>query len=187
MKGVVDSGSDITILGGEMFKKVASVARSRKKDFQPPDKTSRNYNQQSFTIDGRINIGVAFQDKTMKIAIYVKMDVHEDLLLTEGVCHQLGILTYHPEVQPLRIRRGEKTSDKSKEMKETTEQQCDCQVPMVGVRLVQGLWLLPNQSIPVEMELCSQELKDTHCSLLFEPDQSTGEEQSTCGGWPAAE
>ena len=39
MKGVVDSGSDITILGGEMFKKVASVARLHKKEFHPPDKT----------------------------------------------------------------------------------------------------------------------------------------------------
>ena len=72
MKDVVDSGSNITILGGEMFKKVASVACLRKKDFQPPDKTLRNYNQQSFTIDGRIDIDVAFQDKIMKTAVYVK-------------------------------------------------------------------------------------------------------------------
>ena len=178
MNGVVDSGSDITILGGEMFKKVASVARLRKKDFQPPDKTLRNYDQQPFTVDGRIDIDVAFQDKTMKTTVYVKMDAPKDLLLSEGVCRQLGILTYYPEVQPLRIRRGEKTSEKSTETKET-----DCQVSMVRVRLVQGLQLLPGQSMPVEVELSCQELKDTHCSLLFEP--STGEEQNTCGGWPA--
>ena len=119
MKGVVDSGSDITILGGEMFKKVVSVACLCQKDFQPPDKTPRNYDQQPFTVDGRIDIDVAFQDKTMKTTVYVKMDVSEDLLLSEGVCRQLGILTYYPEVQPLRIRRGEKTSEKSAETKET--------------------------------------------------------------------
>ena len=60
MKGVVDSGSDITILGGEMFKKVASVAHLHKKDFHPPDKKPRNYDQQPFTIDGRIDIDVVF-------------------------------------------------------------------------------------------------------------------------------
>ena len=41
MEGVVDSGSDITILGGEMFKQVATVARLHKKDFEPPDKQPR--------------------------------------------------------------------------------------------------------------------------------------------------
>jgi len=34
----------------------------------------------------------------MQIAIYVEMDAHDDLLLSEGVCRQLGIFTYHPHV-----------------------------------------------------------------------------------------
>ena len=46
---------------------------------------------------------------------------------------------------------------------------------MVRVRLVQGLRLLPGQSMPVEVELSCQELNDTHCSLLFEPDSSLQE------------
>ena len=37
-EGVVDSGSDITILGREMFKRVATVGQLHKKDFKPPDK-----------------------------------------------------------------------------------------------------------------------------------------------------
>ena len=71
----------------------------------------------------------------MKTAVYVKMDPPEDLLLSEGICRQLGILIYHPEVQPFKVRRAEKTND----VRENTEQQAVCQVPMVRVRLVRGL------------------------------------------------
>jgi len=34
--GVVDTGADITIMGGELFKRVAAIARLRK-DFKPAD------------------------------------------------------------------------------------------------------------------------------------------------------
>ena len=52
MDGIVDSGADITIVGGDMFKRVAAVAKLRKRDFKPPDKTPRNYDQQPFRLDG---------------------------------------------------------------------------------------------------------------------------------------
>ena len=41
--GIVDSGADITIMGGTAFKQVASVAKLRKRDFKQPDKIPRNY------------------------------------------------------------------------------------------------------------------------------------------------
>ena len=43
--GVVDSGANITIMGRDLFKHVATVAKLRKKDFKPPDKVPRNYDQ----------------------------------------------------------------------------------------------------------------------------------------------
>ena len=100
MKGVVDTGADITIMGGEMFKRVATVARLRKKDFKPPDKSPRNYNQQPFKLDGRLDLDVSFQGKAMSTPIYAKMDAREQLLLSEGVCRQLGIVSYHQDVEP---------------------------------------------------------------------------------------
>ena len=39
MFGIVDSGADITIIGAELFKKVAAVAKVRKKDFKKSDKS----------------------------------------------------------------------------------------------------------------------------------------------------
>ena len=36
--GLIDSGADITILGGSLFKKVATVARLKKRNFMKADK-----------------------------------------------------------------------------------------------------------------------------------------------------
>ena len=35
--GIIDSGADITIMGGELFKKVAAAARLKKRDFKKAD------------------------------------------------------------------------------------------------------------------------------------------------------
>ena len=35
----------------------------------------------------------------MHTPVYVKMDAYDDLLLSEGVCWQLGIVTYHSDVE----------------------------------------------------------------------------------------
>ena len=86
MEGVVDSGSDITILGGEMFKQVSTVARLHKKDFKSPDKQPRTYNQQTYHIDGKVEVDISFDDRTKKTAVYVKMDAPKQLLLSEDVC-----------------------------------------------------------------------------------------------------
>ena len=114
MEGVVDSGSDITILGGEMFKQVSTVARLHKKDFKSPDKQPQTYNQQTFHIDGKVEVDISFDDRTKKTAVYVKMDAPKQLLLSEGVCRQLGILIYHPDVQP---GNGDKNNSRLKHRK----------------------------------------------------------------------
>ena len=79
VNGVVDSQADITIMGGDLFKPVATVAKLRKKDFKPPDKVPRNYDQQPFRLDGRLDLDVSFQDKTMTTPVYVKMNAKEQL------------------------------------------------------------------------------------------------------------
>ena len=99
--GIVDTGADITILGGDAFKQVASVAKLRKRDFKQPDKTPRNCDQQPFHIDSRLHIDIEFQGKTMRTPVYVKMDAPEQLLLSKGVCRQLGLITYHDKVHPV--------------------------------------------------------------------------------------
>ena len=71
--GVVDSGADITIMGGDLFKKVAAGAKLRKRDFRKSDKSPRTYNRQPFTLDGRMDLNIQFDDKVMTTP-YIKMD-----------------------------------------------------------------------------------------------------------------
>ena len=59
--------------------------------------------------------------------MYVKMDAQEQLLLSEGVCRQLGIVMYHPSIEPSKV--PDKDSD------------ADALVPTVRVCLVQSLRL----------------------------------------------
>jgi len=98
MLGVIDTAADVTIMGGEMFKKVAASAKLRKKDFKPANMTPYNYDKKPFRLDGKLELDVSFQDRTITTDMHVKMDTSEPLLLSEGVCRQLGIVTYHPEV-----------------------------------------------------------------------------------------
>ena len=41
--GLIDTGSDITIIGGTMLKKVAAAARLHKKNFKSVDKVTYTY------------------------------------------------------------------------------------------------------------------------------------------------
>ena len=140
MSGVVDSGADITIMGGEMFKRVAVVAKLKKRDFKPPDKTPRNYDQQPFRLDGRLELDISFSDKTMKTTVYVKMDAKEPLLLSEGVCRQLEIIQYHPDVVP-------RVSMQARERADSGTKEITCSVPTVRVKLIQSVRVPPNQSV----------------------------------------
>ena len=53
-------------MGGELFRKVAAVARLRKSQFRRPDKTPRTYDRRIFTLDGKIELDISFGEVTMK-------------------------------------------------------------------------------------------------------------------------
>ena len=150
-----------------MFKQVATVARLHKKDFKPPDKQPRTYNQQTFHINGKVEVDISFNDRTMKTAVYVKMDAPEQLLLSEGVCRQLGILIYHPDVQP--------GNGDEKQLKAKSEEVSECKVPMVRVQLIQDVRLLPNKCTIATAELVGEDIHQMNQPLLFELDSSVCE------------
>ena len=154
MLGVIDTAADVTIMGGEMFKKVAAVAKLHKRDFKPADKTPYNYDRKPFRFDRKLKLDVSFKHCTMTTDVFVKMNASEQLLLSEGVCRQLGIITYHPEVD---IRPQEVSTTVS--------------VPAVKVWLLQSVKLLlrPDQSIIAEASWKQEGLKGP---LLLEANQS---------------
>ncbi len=125
--GVIDTGADITIMNGTLFKKVAATAKLKKKQFKKADKCPRTYDRRQFSLDGRLDLDLTFGDKTMTTPVYIKMDAHEELLLSEGVCSQLGIVTYHSDVHPGTSSVEPKLPDK--------EPVSEARVPLVRVLL----------------------------------------------------
>ena len=100
-QGIIDSGSEITIMGEELFCKVAAVARLRKSQFKNPDKVLRTYDGCTFALHGKLELDRdnSFEGKTMKTPVYVKVDAPDQLLLGESVCRQLQIISYHPAIR----------------------------------------------------------------------------------------
>jgi len=96
--GLIGTGANISIMGLELFQKVAAVAGLRKRQLKLVDKLPHTYDRRTFKLDGQFNLDVTFVDNAMHTAIYVKMDAFDDLLLSEGVCQQLGIVECHPLV-----------------------------------------------------------------------------------------
>ena len=88
---------------------------------------------------------MTFVDKTMHTVTYVKMDAFDDLLLSEGVCHQLGIVEYHPQV-------------------DASKPNCDAEVEAppsvlsVRIQLLQCIRLAPRSSTLVAVKLDNHKL-----------------------------
>ena len=129
----------ITIMGGKLFALVAAVAKLRKSNFKKPDKVPRNYDGREFHLDGCMEMEITFEGKMLTTMVYVKMDAIDQLLLSEGVCRQLGIVTYHPSLISRKTR------------KEVAA------VPSIRVSLVQSLKLPPSQSalVPIRLDTCA--------------------------------
>ena len=95
-----------------------------------------------------MDLDVTFDDKTMKTPVYLKMDAHDQLLLSEGVCRQLGIISYNPEVQTWRGGRKRPPSEQTEKAKSN-----EAKIPTVRVRLLQSVRLLPHQAVVVQVQL----------------------------------
>ena len=157
--GVVDSGADITIIGGELFKRVAATAKLRKKDFKKPDRIPHTYDRRPFQLHGRMDLEIVFDGKVITTPVYIKMDAQEPLLF-EGVCRQLGLVSYHRAVE--RWRGG-----KSRCKKVQKPSDASAKVPLVRVRLVQSVRILPSQSAVVHVQL--EKTRGVGGPLIVEP------------------
>ena len=158
--GIIDTAADITIVGGRLLKKIATIAHLKKKNLKPPDKKPDTYDQRTFMLDGRMDLDIAFNEKTMCTPIYIKMNAQDQLLLAEGVCRQLGIVSYHPEVETW--RGGSKGRD-NRSNKTVT-------VSSVRVRMLKSMCVLPNQITLVTVKVDGE--VTTSGSLLLQPEEA---------------
>lgn len=67
-----------------------------------------------------MDLDVTFNGVAMKTPIYIKAHTSEQLLLGEGVCRQLEIISYHPEVSD---RKGRKWNQHTRETPKTNSGQ----------------------------------------------------------------
>ena len=143
-KGITDTGADITIVGGDLFRRVATVARLSKSQLKKPDKVPRTYDKRPFVLDGKMNLDIGYGGVTMRTPVYIKMDAPEQLLLAEGACHQLKIITYHPDVSgnagehtPKKQRRTDVQPETIATARDTRirreKQDCECVTSEVAV------------------------------------------------------
>ena len=172
-EGLIDSGAEFTIVDGDLFKKVATVNKSKKKDLKKPDKVPKTYSRQTFIHYGRMELDISFGEKLIRTSVFIKMDAYDQLLLSEGVCRQLGIINYHPNV---RLCKQKQKADNKNEEKEKNsayrdndkDSKDDVVVPMVRVRLVQGVKLLPQQATRIQVQ--KQGDSGNAKTFLVEPD-----------------
>ena len=54
-----------------------------------------------------MKLDITFDEKTMFTPVFIKIGAQEKLLLSEGVFRQLGIIRYHPDVEPRVKKRKE--------------------------------------------------------------------------------
>ena len=91
VSGVIDSGADITIMNGNVFKKVAAIARLSKRAFKPTDKLPYGYYNTPFKLDNHIDLDITFAKQTIHVTVYLKMDTWDPLF---HITHKL----WHPHV-----------------------------------------------------------------------------------------
>jgi len=165
-QGLIDTGADITIMGGELFKLVAAANHLKKSQFKKADKVAHSYNHNEIKLDGRIDLELRFAGQTMKVTVYVKMNAKEQLLLEEGVCRQLGMVKYHPDVQPC---DGKPVFGGTPILKDP---EASVQVPVVHIQVIGSQSILPQQTTCVSVEMVGGSVSGKE--LMIEPSPSLG-------------
>lgn len=54
-RGVINSGCDITIMGGELFSHAVTVLRMQKSQFRKPEKVPKTYSGRNFELNGMVD------------------------------------------------------------------------------------------------------------------------------------
>ena len=102
--GVIDTGSDITIIRGDLLYHIVEKANLKIEDLKVPQLKACIYDQKPIILNGQMNMKVSLGDKTITTTAFVKLVAPHKLLLSESVCRQLEIVGYHPNVQTVETK-----------------------------------------------------------------------------------
>ena len=129
------------------------------------------YDVRTFCLDGKMNLDISLNGKTMKTPLYIKFDAPEPLLLAEGVCRQLQIISYHPDVT-CRTSSVKKYMYKEEEKVQPRKCKKTCQKKysvehIAPVRLVHSVHVLPRQCTYAQVKV-----KISSGAILVESDNN---------------
>ena len=165
--GIIDSGADITIIGKQLFLSVAAATKMKKKECKRPDRVPKTYDRKPFALHGMLELEIAFDGRKMATTVYVKMDACDQLLLSEGVCRQLGILQYHPSVQPYGGLIESESGVAAQPGGRQLEPKVTAIVPTVRVKLLHSCSIQPFQRVAVQVKM--DRSVGLPCPLMLEP------------------
>lgn len=97
--GLIDTGSDITIIRGDLLYHIVGEANLEMQSLKTAEQKACTYDQKPISLDGQIDLKICFGKKEIVTTVYVKLVAPDQLLLSETVCRLLGIVSYHPRVK----------------------------------------------------------------------------------------
>ena len=121
MTGIIDTGSDITIIRGDLFHYIVETAGLEESSLKPAYLKACTYDQNPINLDGQLDLHISFGERVICTTVYVKLVAPDQLLLSEAVCCKLGIVSYHPSVQ---FVQGCHTTVTSRPTTSTTTNDC---------------------------------------------------------------
>lgn len=107
----------------------------------------------------------------MNAAVYVKMDAAEELQLSEGVCRQLCIVSYHSGVEPGNVSSNLIQTIETEAVDAVSgnsHKDDTCVVPTVRVRLVNPVRIPSDHVAIVEVKVEESDPGESNLPLLFE-------------------
>ena len=96
---MIDRGSDITIVRGDLLYHIVSTAGLEASKIRSTGQRAYTYDQKPITLEGQIDLNISFGENRLCTTVYIKLVAPDALLLSEAVCRTLGVVSYHPHVQ----------------------------------------------------------------------------------------
>ena len=168
--GIIDTGSDITIINGKLFKNVVDAAQLSSEAFKPANKQACAYSGQPIALDGQMDVTISFESHDIRTTIYVKLQAPDQLLLSESVCRELSIVKYHSLVHSVESEVMEGSGLRQENSNNKSEN------TIAKVKMIRTVRIPANHAavVPIQVVDKTDEIDETGL-LLLEPNPVLGE------------
>ena len=167
--GIIDTGSDITIISGELFENIVDAVQLSSETFKPANKQACAYNGQTISLDDQMDVTISFESHNIKTITYVKLQAPDQLLLSESVCQELDIVKYHSLVDSAESEVMEESHSRQKEKENGNKSENT----IAKVKMIHTVRIPANHAAVVPIQVVDE--TDETDFLLLEPNPVLGE------------